>query len=231
MWHPQELTHAVATALADQERQLCAEQAYQGLDAMTELQLHPLIAHGFTATGQGVFREQPYPSDTGPIPADRERCDLVLLENSQTRLIDPVLKNRSFDLAKDTLFADVLDEAEPSHLDALPEDAYWMEVKVVAQHSYVSGVPSPNRSYASSLIAAIRHDLIKLAADEHIIHAGVLIILFTEDSSTAEHDLMAAIHRCIDRNTPVGSPAMEHIPIADRISNTNCTIALVRMRR
>lgn len=106
-----------------------------------------------------------------------------------------------------------------------------MEVKVVGQFCYTAGVPGPNRTYASELLRLPAGDIAKLAREPRVVHGGVLLVLFTADRRTADHDLNVFAHRCLDRALEVRSPAVERFGIADRIGNGVCTVALVPVRR
>jgi len=254
MWSSDAILDAVHAALMQREEALRLEQAVAGLDALDEVGLHPILESGITGAGFGVLREQPYPHEwkagrraraaagDEPLPQrrDRLRCDLVLtpgpgavlgdsLENEKTAV---AIRRR----ASGTLFEAVAVE-QTRDLEQLgpagaiqPEDAYWLEVKVVAQYTFTSGVPGPNRTYASELTRGTISDLAKLAADERILHAGMLMVLFAADRETAEHDLNVVLHRVLDKELPIQSPLMRSLPIVERIGNSVCTACLIGVR-
>jgi hypothetical protein len=303
MWRLDDLADAAAAALQAREHALRAEQAVRGLDALDELDFHPILADAFAAAGLGVLREQRFPSSpsapspsapspsapspsapspsapaegvaealrgrgrssslspppagapdsVGPeqappanavhsspsLPPDsaRERCDLVLTPRPGQRLADPIVaRRRARDrrrAAAGTLFESLVatepDEAPPAP-DALPpQDAFWLEVKLVAQYSFENGVPGPNRTYASQLLRRTTADLAKIAKDPLIAAGGLLLILFTDDAATADHDLVVLAHRCLDRSLTDASPVSRRFPICDRVGNGLCTVALFR---
>jgi hypothetical protein len=278
MWRHDDLLDALARGVADAEAALAREQAPYGLDALHELQLHPILAAALVAPapgpGFGVIREQPYPQEwvgkpssgkrlrpTPPAPADadtldahapddecdqsvlpelrdRLRCDLVLTPEPDQTLADPLATVRQADdilrQGAGSLFAAHAETAAAEHVPSptavVPEDAFWLEIKTLGQFSYCDGVPGPNTKYGAELVRAIRTDAAKLAEDGMIFHAAVLIVLFAATEEIARHDIAAAIHRCLDRDMPVGSPLFRSVPIADRIGNSVCELALVPVR-
>ncbi len=207
----------------------------------------------------GVLREQPYPGDrtaSTPPPADpgatgddenaplaresdRQRCDIVLTPAPGLGLADPVKRDKRARAERrklaGTLFESlaVQENAEPAPDPASipPEEAFWLEIKLVGQFCYEAGIPGPNRTYASQLVRGAAADLAKLAKDPHIHHAALLIILFTETEEIARHDLVQAMHRCLDRGVAASTPLTASFPITDRIGNRVCTLALIRATR
>lgn len=170
-----------------------------------------------------------------PLPRDRQRCDLVLLPEGMTRLNDTVKREKSAKAiraeTKGTLF-ESHGEAESKLVTVPagacePEDAYWLEFKLVGQQSYTCGVPGPNRSYASELQRSVSSDLAKLSADRRVRNAAAALILMTCDEETAKHDLTVISHRLLDRGLPIQSPLRAGFGIVDRIGNGWCTVMLV----
>jgi hypothetical protein len=233
MWDLAHLVGIVRDTLAMAERESGAQHAVRGLDGLDELAFHPVIAAGLRSAGYGVVREQGFPGEPHKRPADRERerCDLVLLEDPLATLADPVMRLREEDSAVGTLFERHELQRGPDDRVVPTTDAFWLEIKSVGQFVIIDGYAQPNRSYSSSLVGAIAQDVRKIARDEHIDHGGVLLILFTADEATARHDLDQALHRCLDRNVPLGHPEVESFPIADRIGNASCLVALIPARR
>lgn len=212
MWSPADITDALETGLRDHASRLDLEQAVYGLDALDELGLHPILADCLQRAGYGVQREQRYPADCRRrLVSEGERCDFVLTPDH--RALAP------YDLVKheQTLF-------DPS--DAVPADeAFWMEVKVVAQFT----TEGPNRQYASQLLSNVRHDVSKLSKDRDILHAGLLIVLWTANERIARHDLEIWHQRCLDRALPVALPSVRVLPITDRIGNGVCAVGVARV--
>jgi hypothetical protein len=251
MWRPEQIVDAAADGLRARAAALDLEQAVRGIDALSEVEFHPLLAGAFAAAGWGVFCERGYPGKVGgagkrPKRAERERCDLVLTEGG-AGLVDPVEEAKEGDEIEGTLFANVgcgmsdvgcagQRPGASSHPKSdiphptLPADAFWVEVKLVGQFCYSAGVPGPNRTYASEFLRLPAGDIAKLARDGVIRHAGLLLILFTADQRTADHDLGVFVNRCLDRGLPVQSPSAARFGIADRIGNSLCTVALVPVR-
>ncbi len=232
MWCPEALVEACTAALRAEARRLDAEQAVHGLDALDETAFHPILAAGLADAGFGALREQPYPGEPTRRArhAERKRCDLVVLERPGLRLMDETVELRERDRAAGTLFeASAAAERMPQGA-VPPSDAAWLEVKAVGQFTYVEGFAGPNRHYAAELVGGPLADARKLAGERAIRLAGVLIILFTADAATAEHDLHALAHKALDRGLPVGAPILDGFGLIDRIGNARCTVALLPVR-
>ncbi len=254
MWRTDEVAEVAAEALRRRANELRLEQAVRGLDALPEVGLHPILARGFEEAGLGVFPEQPYPGEPERRSrhAERERCDLVLTAKAGARLIDPVAELIERDKAAGTLFDPAFLEARGRPVEAnsggaahgpgahstgvgtpgtagacAPEDSFWLEIKTVGQFTYTNGVPGPNGAYSSELLSGPAEDAIKLEWDRFIRHAAVLVVLFTEDEGTADHDVGVLMHRLLDREIPVGSPIVRRFGIGDVIGNHVCSVALV----
>lgn len=101
-------------------------------------------------------------------------------------------------------------------------DALWLEVKTVAQF-HPTG---PHRGYAMALQSPVWKDARKLAEDPQIRHAGVLLVLFTGDRDTADHDLDVWARGARARGLPISPREQRGLPISDRIGNRLCTVAL-----
>jgi len=233
--HPEALVDALASVLAARNTALDAEQAVRGLDALSEVEFHPMLAQAFGALGLGVAREALYPGEVERSArlrakrAERERCDLVLLPSPGATLIDPVRRRMERDDAAQTLFASVAKEQPREEASIAPEDAFWLEVKIVGQFAYTNGWTGANSTYSSELARALA-DLPKIARDPSIHRGGLLLILFTRDRETGDHDLRVLAERASSRGEPMRSPVSARFPIADRIGNALCTLWLAPAR-
>lgn len=208
---PATLADALAAGLAEIERRLAEEQAVHGIDTLDELRLHPRLHEALHEAGYGVHPEQRYPCERGKQRrSEGLRCDIVLTPDRRPLCVPE---------ASPTLFAD----STAVDLD----DACWIEVKVVPQHLG----EGPNARYATELLGPVRADVVKLATDGLIRHAIVLLVLFTEGPEVAEHDTAAWHTRALDRGLLVGTPATRHVPIADRVGNRFCSVALFPLMR
>lgn len=230
MWSIESLARAAADGLQARNEHLDAEQAVYGLDAASEVELHAWVREGFAAAGYGVWPEIPFPGEPmlRPKRSERERCDVVLTPEPTFIPSDPVADLLDADAAAATLFAGAHRLPDPRITPV--EDAFWLEIKVVHQYAYVNGIPGPNTTYASELTRGPCRDITKLAADGRIFHAGLLLVHFTADEATADHDLRILTGRLLDRDLPVAAPLVEHVPIADRIGNRLCSTAVFRVR-
>lgn len=111
-----------------------------------------------------------------------------------------------------------------------PEDAYWLEVKSVAQYRYVDGVPGQNTTYNSEMLSGPQTDVIKLASDPQIHHAGVLVVHFAEEKHIGTHDINKAVEQMILLDLPVSIPCYEVFPITNHAGNEYCTLGLIPVR-
>ena len=206
MWSVADIADAVEAGLVDEAERLDAEHAVYGLDAKDEVQLHPLLAAALQRAGYGVHCEQRYPADrTKSKRSEGERCDLVLTPSGRS-LGAPDQATTLFD--------------PPDAVDL--DDAFWLEVKVIAQYT----CDGPNHNYTSQLLTPARKDVRKLSKDHDTHHAGLLIVLFSQDERVAEHDLAQWLHRALERNLPVQSPSLREFAITDRLGNALCALAL-----
>ena len=213
MWDLEAVADAAANAVEREADRLRTEQATTGVDFLTELELHPILKSGFESTGGwGVGGEIRYPTQSSTRrKSEGERCDIVLTAS------------RDLEIAVDSpapLFAHRLVE---------PEDALWLEVKVVAQHVIYEGYSRPNPNYTSELLQGVTADITKLAREPRIVHAALLLVLFTQDNQTAEHDISAWYTRAVEKARPVSAPITRSFDIPDLIGNARCSVALARV--
>jgi hypothetical protein len=257
MWLLDEVAEALATALAEREAQYLQEQAYAGLDALSEVELHAVLTQGLRHRGMSVLGEVPFPSQVksrrkvGPAQRrEREHCDLVLLPDGTNRLHDPKDSFADECARALTLFAHLdPDPQEPADSDdlptrspapsgaqgkseapALPGDACWIELKAAGQHRFVDGVPVSHHGY-SGFVSGCLADARKLSRDPLIEFGYCGVILFTADRAIAEHDLAMMVHKLLDKDAPIRDSLWRSIDIVDRIGNSCCTVALMRVRQ
>lgn len=211
-WLPPDIVDAVAAGLKQHAAEEDEEQVVYGFDCRDELGLHPLIQQAIQSYDFGVWPEQRYPSDWNKTrQSEGKRCDIVLTEHANTvGLRDARIRGTLFDT--------------PDAVD--PEQAYWLEVKTVAQYES----EGPFKGYSKELLSPVADDVKKLWSDALIFNAGLLLILFTETKEVAEHDLVAWHRRCLDRGYPVAVPAVRGFAIRNRVGNGWCAIALFGVR-
>ena len=199
-----------ADALPERAVALDAEQSPYGIDALAELGLHPLLHEGCRRAGYAVLSEQRFPSHASRARrSEGDRCDIALLEPPAAHLIDPLMEG--------TLFG--------AH-GAQPEEALWIEIKVVPQFALVAGVACANQGYSSLLLQSAAADVRKLASDPRIRHAAILLVLFTASEAVARHDVNAWACACLDKGLEIGAPIVATFGIADRIGNKVCAVAM-----
>jgi hypothetical protein len=210
-WSTADIADAVEAGLRARAQTDDLEQAVYGFDALDELRLHPLIHAALRRTGCGVWPEQRYPNDRERSrKSEGRRCDVVLTPSPDLPLRDPELRG--------TLFA--------AQAACDPEDAYWLEVKTVAQ--YETG--GPFHRYSAELLAPVTADVRKLWTDGLIRYAGLLLVLFTEEQAVAEHDLSIWHQRCLDKGFPVAHGAVRGFAINNRIGNGWCAVGVYGVR-
>lgn len=212
MWDLESVADAACRAIERETDRLRAEQATFGVDFRTELEMHPLLRSAFATIGLGAAGELRYPGGaTARKRSSGERCDIVLTGSPELEIaVD----------ADAPLFA---------HRLAEPEDALWIEVKVIAQHVLFDGYSRPNPNYTSEFFQGLIADITKLSGDPRIAHAAILLVLFTQDEQTAQHDIAAWHKRSLEKARPVSVPITRSCPIPDHIGHTLCTIALARV--
>lgn len=236
MWRMSDIHSALADGIAALDLRLRDEQAVHGVDALEEVALHPVLAEALSIAGFGIIREVVYPGEHAASVrrSARARCDLVVLPEPGMALEDPAAEQARLDAAEQTLFAglaaELATDSEPAGGLVRPGDACWLEVKSVAQHAFVDGVPGPNRSYADQIVRGPMADLVKLARDPSIWTGASVVLLFCESQPVAEHDLNAAAHRLLDADLPLATPVIGGVPIEDRVGNGWCGIGLYPVR-
>ncbi|WP_432799771.1 hypothetical protein [Poriferisphaera sp. WC338] len=210
-WHADELIDRITQQLQKQREADDLEQAVYGFDCWSELQLHTLIEQALTDSSDGVYREVRYPSAWHKRKkSEGVRCDFVLTQDG--------LPLRDPDLAG-TLFS--------QQAAANAEDAYWIEVKVVKQ--FEAG--SRSKKYAHDLLHPVKADVLKIWKDDRLHHAGLLLILFGQDQSSAEHDLQQWHTHHTQRGYPIAPPTIRGFKINDRVGNGWCGLGLYPVRR
>ena len=212
IWSTAVIADAVCAGLRARAEAEDREQVVYGFDHHDELGLHPLIQQTLRDAGWGVWPEQRYPGHWGKTrKSEGNRCDVVLTERADVSgLRDPEIRG--------TLF-DQLPAADP-------QDAYWLEIKTVAQHTS----DGPFRRYTSELLSPVAHDARKLWSDGVIRHAGLLLVLFTAGQEIAGHDMSAWYRKCLERGSPVASPEQRLFDITDRIGNSCCAVGVFAVR-
>jgi len=211
MWSCADIADAIEAGLRQRAADDDLEQTVYGFDHLDELGLHPILQRSLRTAGYGVWPEQRYPADWGKrTKSEGKRCDIVLTRSPDAPLRDPQVKGTLFDT---TGASD-------------PQEAYWLEVKTVAQHE-TSG---PFTRYAAELLAPVAADVKKLWGDGLIFHAGLLLVLFTETRDIALHDIQAWHRRCMDRGFPVAAPCIRGFEITERIGNGYCAVAVFGVR-
>lgn len=206
MWSIPDIADALEAGLTLENEAIAREQAVYGLDAASELELHPLIARAFRRAGYGVFREQRYAAHRGrKKDSDGERCDFVLTPNDS-------------ELAQPDKAGTLFDPPDACSLD----DAYWLEAKIAWQFT----TEGPNARYGAQMLSISASDVRKLSKDAGILNAGLCLIAFVRDEVVAQHDLHAWYERAIARSLPVGYPITRMFEITDRLGNGMCAFAI-----
>jgi hypothetical protein len=210
-WSPADIADAIYTGLKQRAAEDDLEQAVYGFDALDELGMHPIVHQSLRDAGYGVWPEQRYPGDRegSRKKSQGKRCDVVITRDGRP-LRDPHAKSTLFD--------------SPNAVDM--QDAYWLEIKLVAQFEKTG----PFKRYSSELLSPVAHDVKKLWNDGDIYHSGLLLILLTINEEVAAHDLYAWHRKCLEKGYPVAVPAARGFRITDRIGNGYCIAAVFGVR-
>jgi hypothetical protein len=229
VWNAEAIVEIVVAGFSRVAGEREREQAIAGLDQLDEVALQSLIGEILRAAGFGVWPEERYPGDRLHRRRSRgKRCDLVLTpageplrrECSETSLGGASSLPAGLPEGPDSgPKARLPAPGSPVQLHA---DAFWLEIKTVAQYS----PRGPARDYGSRLLGDVADDVGKIASDPGIRHAGLMLVLFTRDRETARHDLLAWQVRCLERDLPVFTPAVGGFPLNDRLGNGQATVAL-----
>ena len=110
---------------------------------------------------------------------------------------------------------------------ATDADAGWLEVKLVAQHR----PHGAGADYSQRLQGPVWRDVTKLARDPGIHDAAVLLVLFTEDDATANHDLAVWARRASERGLALWPRRESALDIGDRLGNRRCRLAIFPLER
>ncbi|QDU33404.1 hypothetical protein KS4_14500 [Poriferisphaera corsica] len=209
-WCNIEILQHITSRLTQQRDMDDLEQVVYGFDSWKEIKLHEILEDAFQHSNYGVLREVRYPASWQlKRKNEGQRCDFVLTKNN-TPLKD-------YDLIG-TLFSNVIEAADP-------EDAYWLEVKVVKQ--FTEG--TIHNRYSNDLRRPVPADIAKIWKEQRLSHGGLLLILFTSDRKTAKNDITAWYNQCILLGLPIQYPEIEAFKITDRTGNGYCSIALVQV--
>jgi hypothetical protein len=115
----------------------------------------------------------------------------------------------------------------PDENDGPDGAGYWIEIKRVAQF-LESG---PNRWYEQAWLRTIPADLLKLARDSVICHAGLLLFVFARNRGSGIKDVQRWHEWALGAGYPIGVPRMADFPLDDRLGNSHGVVALCPLRR
>ena len=204
-WDLVELIEQIGRLLQTAEDELRLEQAVYGLDARSERDLQSLLAERH-APHYEVAREVHYPSTFGKKLSHRQRCDMVLT---------PRGKPLRLDSSEPTIF-------DPPDL-AIAEDGLWLEVKIAWQFRE-GGIR--HSGYGGQWRNAVVDDLRKMEAENRILEAGLLLIVFNESAAILEKDLEIFESVLAEKEVLAGFRQVRSVKILDRIGHHLCTAAL-----
>ncbi len=217
-WNASELLLPIAEGLEQEAVALDTAQETLGLDSLLELALHPLVAASLSKAGYGVWPEQRYPADRQDSRRNRgQRCDMVLTPGGRPLShLEGLNGHARLPFPQETHFCRESTSVVPL------ADAFWLEIKSVAQHA--SGGPAAD--YSAGLFAEWAADVRKINSDPEVVYAALLVIFFTADVATARHDRDLWRLRCLEDGLPLLSPATTGFAICDRLGNAHCNLAL-----
>lgn len=187
------------------EQELRLEQAVYGIDKLSEIELHALLADGL-AGHYCVAREVHYPSTAGRKLTHRNRCDLVLTPPGRPLRLD----HKPPDLFSPTDAAD-------------PTEALWLEVKVAWQFREGG---ARHAGYGAQWRDAVVADLRKMEDDALIQEAALLLVVFNENEEVLHKDLDLFETVLARQEVLAGFRQSRSIGILDRMGHRLCTAAL-----
>ena len=199
------LADHLETVLRQREADLRLEQAVYGLDTLSEVELHALLADGLVQYYE-VAREVHYPSTSGRKLSHRARCDLALTA-------------KGFPIQLDSRPPDLF---SPEHV-ARPQEALWLEIKAAWQFRE-GGVR--HGGYGGQWRNAIAADLMKMERDPLIEEAALLLVVFNESDQILAKDLDLLEMVLAEKEVLAGFRQVRSVPIQDRIGHRICTVAL-----
>ncbi|GEM_PF-655880 len=199
------LANDLEVILKQREAELRLEQAVYGLDSLSEVDLHALLASGL-AQSYEVSREVHYPSTSGRKLSHRARCDLALTA-------------KGFPLQLDSHPPDLF---APKDV-ARPQEALWLEIKAAWQYRE-GGVR--HAGYGAQWRNAIVADLMKMERDPLIEEGALLLVVFNESDQILAKDLDLLELVLAEKEVLAGFRQVRSVPIQDRIGHRICTVAL-----
>jgi hypothetical protein len=213
---------AVAAVCADADSRDLAQEV-RGVDSLNERALQVLLETAFTAAGLFPLREIRLPKRADePIRSAGSRCDFVL------RPIDAPLGHDPEALAAaeepPSLFDDPDAPPPPSPLDS--EEVFWLELKTGSACR-----DAGDTGDLASLPKRVKIDLARLAHDEAIHHAAVLVIVFGVDESTLVASAIALDDHAAAEGLPTQGVVIRTAPISDRHGNDTALIAVYPVGR
>lgn len=199
------LADHLETIIRQREAELRLEQAVRGLDSLSEVELHALLACGL-ASAYEVAREAHYPSTKGRKLSHRARCDLAITPKGRPLQLD----SRPPDLFS------VPDQA-------LPQEALWLEIKAAWQFRE-GGVR--HAGYGAQWRNAVVADLKKMEQDPLIEEAALLLVVFNESEDVLAKDLDLFEMVLAEKEVLAGFRQVRSVAIQDRIGHRVCTVAI-----
>lgn len=199
------LADHLETILRRREADLRLEQAVYGLDTLSEVELHTLLAEGLLQSYE-VAREVHYPSTSGRKLSHRARCDLALTP-------------KGFPLQLDSRPPDLF---SPAHT-ARPQEALWLEIKAAWQFREGG---TRHAGYGAQWRHAIVADLKKMEQDPLIEEAALLLFVFNESEQILTKDLDLFEMVLAEKEVLAGFRQVRSVPIQDRIGHRICTVAI-----
>ncbi|MDE0889030.1 MAG: hypothetical protein OSA40_06180 [Phycisphaerales bacterium] len=213
---------AVAAVCAEADARDLAQEV-RGVDSLDERAWQGLLETAFNAAGLHPLREIRLPKRANePVRSAGSRCDFVL------RPIDRPLGHDAEALAAveepPSLFDDP--DAPPPPLPLVPEEVFWLELKTGSACR-----DAGDTGDLASLPKRVKIDLARLAHDEAIHHAAVLVIVFGVDESTLVASAIALDHHAAADGLPTQGVVIRTAPISDRHGNDTALIAVYPVGR
>jgi hypothetical protein len=199
------LAEHLEAILQQREAELRLEQAVYGLDSLSEVKLHAVLARGL-AQSYEVACEAHYPSTSGRKLSHRARCDLAIT-------------GKGLPLQLESLPPDLFSPGNT----ARPQEALWLEIKAAWQYRE-GGVR--HAGYGAQWRNAVVADLKKMEQDPLIEEAALLLVVFNESENILTKDLDLFEQVLAEKEVLAGFRQVRSVPIQDRIGHHICTVAL-----
>ncbi len=213
---------AVAAVCADADARDLAQEV-RGVDSLDERALQSMLETAFIAAGLHPLREIRLPRRADePVRSAGSRCDFVL--RPMDRPLGHDAEALSASEEPPSLFDDPDAPPPPPALE--PEEVFWLELKTGSACR-----DAGDAGDLASLPRRVKIDLARLAHDEAVHHAAVLVVAFGIDESALVAQAVALDHHAASDGLPTQGVVVRTAPISDRHGNDTALVAVYPVGR